>query len=306
MLRRLILAAILANIPASAAMWPDKLGGFDRKSVATVEQTQPDQEEYGRDTAEEADYGSFKVTGIRYKDSTGAYAAALAAKDHPLQVGNYLVACSGKCPKNLAALAEALPRVSHAPLPVLASYLPARRMIAGSERYIMGPLSLHENLPQIGTSTVALDFGTEGEAAKYRLAKGEATLAVFSYPTLEMARQQTPAYEKIPGVLVKRTGSLVALVAPANPSQPPDPAEAQKLLSEVNYQASVSWNEPLPLVVKPETAAQMILGIITLAGIVLGFCLVSGLTFGAIRIVARKFGYSGADGSMTTLHLSGK
>ncbi|HEX6896820.1 MAG TPA: hypothetical protein VF146_16190 [Bryobacteraceae bacterium] len=306
MLRILILAVLLATIPASAALWPDRLGAYERQSATTIDPAQPDPQEYGREAAEAADYGVFKVTAVRYRDSTGAYAASLESSDHPLQAGNYLITCSGKCPKDLAALAQALPRMSHSPLPVLGTYLPAKGMIRGSERYIMGPVSLHENLPQISTSAVALDFGTEGEAAKYRLAKNEATLAVFSYPTMEMARQQAPAYEKIPGVLVKRTGSLVALVAPANTGQELDRAEGERLLSQVNYQASISWNEPLPLVVKPETAAQMILGIITLAGIVLGFCLVSGLAFGAIRVVARKFGYSGADGSMTTLHLGGK
>ena len=48
------------------------------------------------------------------------------------------------------------------------------------------------------------------------------------------------------------------------------------------------------------------LGILTLAGIVLGFCLASGLAFGAIRVMARRFGYSDAGITLTTLHLSDK
>ena len=305
MLRSLVLAAILASIPAAAAMWPDKLGTYERMSASELhDQAGPD--EYGREAAEEADYGVFKVTGIRFKDSTGAYAASLEMHDRPIQVGNYLITCSGRCPKNLAALADALPRISHLPVSVLKSYLPAKNMVPKSEHYIMGPIGLHSDLPQVSESAVALQFGAEGAVARYRVGKGEATLAIFSYPTLEMARQQAPAYEKIPGVVVKRTGALVALVAPLTLGQAVDANDAQKLLSQVNYQASFSWNEPLPIVVKPQTAAQMVLGIITLAGIVLGFCLASGLAFGAIRVVARRFGYSGADESMTTLHLGGK
>src|SRR5579863_280943 len=239
MLRRLILTSFLAFIPAGAAMWPDKLGTFERQSEGELHaQSVPD--EYGREASEEADYGAFKVSGVRFKDSTGAYAASLEIRDRPLQVGNYLITCSGKCPKNLAALADALPRLSHLPVSVLKSYLPAKNMVPRSERYIMGPAGLHNDLPQISESAVALQFGAEGAVARYRLAKGEATLAIFSYPTLEMARQQAPAYEKTLGVVVKRSGALVALVAPAIAGKAVDAAEARKLLDQVNYQASFS------------------------------------------------------------------
>ena len=286
-------------------MWPDMLGTYERKSAAELhDQAVPD--EYGRAAAEQADYGTFKVTGIRYRDTTGAFAASLEMRDKPLLAGNYLITCSGKCPKDLAKLADTLPRMSHTPVSVLPNYLPARNRVPDSERYIMGPIGLHDDLPQISESAVNLEFGAEGAVARYRLPKSEATLAIFSYPTLEMARQQAPAYEKIPGVLVKRSGSLVALVAPATAGKAVDAADARKLLAQINYQADFSWNEPLPIVVKPETTAQMILAIITLAGIVLGFCVASGVAFGLLRIIARKFGYSGADEGLTTLSLSGK
>jgi hypothetical protein len=304
--RKLVFALLLAALPAPAAIWPDKLGTFERKSASELVSQSSLAEEYGREGGEQADYGQFQVMAVRYKDSTGAYAASLEEHNHPLQVGNYLVTCSGTCPPNLAALADKLPRMVHAPLPVLQGYFPPKNQVPASARYIMGPGGLHDNLPQISSGAVGLDFGTEGQVARYRLGNGEAALAIFSYPTLEMARQQAPVYERIAGVQVKRTGALVALVAPAPGAQPIDPADAKKLLSEVNYQASVAWNEPLPLVIKPETAADMMLGIMTLAGIVVGFCLVSGLVFAGTKLVAKRFGYSGADGSMTTLHLGGK
>jgi len=292
---------------AGAAIWPQQLGPYERKALRPFVVTDRTlQDEYGEEGGEEADYGSFHVLADRFKDTTGAYAASLEMRDRPLRVGNYLFTCSGKCPKDLATLVKALPRLTQAPVSVLKDYLPAKGMLPNSERYIMGPVSLHKDLPQISESAVALQFGAEGAVARYRLPKGEVTLAIFSYPTLEMARQQAPAYEKTPGVIVKRSGALVALVAPATADKAVDPAEAQKLLAQINYQASFSWNEPLPIVVKPQTAAQMVLGIITLAGIVLGFCLASGLAFGAIRVIARKFGYSSADESLTTLSLSGK
>ncbi len=304
MLRSLVLALIFGSC-AGAAIWPDKLGPYERKSASELhDQSAPD--EYGREAAEEADYGAFKVTGIRYKDPTGAFAASLETSDRPLRVGNYLIACSGKCPKDLATLAGSLPRLSEASVSVIKDYLPRKGMVPNSERYIMGPVGLHDDLPQISESAVALQFGAEAAVARYRQPKGEVTLAIFSYPTLEMARQQAPAYEKTPGIVVKRSGALVALVAPATADRAVDPAEAKKLLAQINYQASFSWNEPLPIVIKPETAGQMILGIMTLAGLVLGFCVASGLAFGAMRVIARKFGYLSAGESLTTLSLSGK
>jgi len=263
-------------------------------------------DEYGWEGFDQANYGPFWVLAQRFKDTTGAYAASLEDKDSQ-RVGNYLIQCSGTCPKDLAELADkGLPHVSHTPVPILSSYFPQKDLIQSSERYIMGPEGLEKYLPQISSGAVRLELGAEGQVARYHFGKGEATLAIFAYPTLEMARDQAPVYGRIPGVEVKRTGSLVALVAPAPGTQQVDAADAKKLLGQVNYQASVAWNEPLPLVVKPETAAEMILGILTLAGIVLGFCLVSGLVFAGVRLIARRFGYSGAEGSMTTLHLGGK
>jgi hypothetical protein len=298
MLRSLVLITIFAAC-ASAAIWPERLGSYERKSV---KQTQVTSDENGREAAEDADYGSFQVTATRYKDSTGAYAAWLESSGKAIQVGNYVVTCSGKCPKNLAELADSgLPAVSHAPLPILGNYLPSRNQIPHSERYILGPQSLKQNAPQIPESAVAFQFGTEGETAHYRILQNEATVALFSYPTPQIARGQVPQFQAIPGAAVKRTGPLVAVFLGAS-----DPAEANTVLGQINYQASVTMNEPLPLVLTPQSTAQMILAIISLAGIVLAFCLVSGLLFGALRVIGRKFGYTDAGIAMTTLHLSDK
>jgi len=299
---RSLILAILFAASACAAIWPEHLGTYDRRSV---EASQVPTDENGREASEQADYGRFQVSATLYKDSTGAYAAWLEAEEKPLQVGNYLISCTGNCPKNLAELAEALPRISHAPLPALGSYFPTKNLVPHSQRYILGPAGLAQNAPQIPESAVAFQFGTEGEIARYRVLrnepKSEALVAIFSYPTPQIARQQASAFEKIAGAAVKRTGPLVAVVLGA-----PDQAAAERLLGQINYEASVTINEPMPLVLRPETAAQMLLSIITLAGIVLAFCLASGLLFGGVRVIARRFGYTDAGTAMTTLHLSDK
>jgi hypothetical protein len=302
MLRSLILATLFIA-SAGAAIWPDHLGKFERKSAKLVaSQPSTSANEYGQEEAEEAGYGPFVVTAQRFKDSTGAYAAALEMREAPIQVGNYLITCSGNCPKNLASLVGALPKMSHAALPTLRNYLPSKNLVAHSERYILGPVGLQAAAPQIPVAAVNFEFAPEAGLARYRTPSGEAILAVFSYPNMQMARQQAVMLEKLPDAAVKRTGPLVALVL-----APGGHAAAAQLLGQIDYKATVSSDDQqIPLVIRPQTAAQMVLGILALAGIVLGFCLLSGLAFGAARVVARRFGYSDAGTAMTTLHLGDK
>jgi hypothetical protein len=283
-------------------MWPDQLGQYQRKSTSALD-PQPDEttwQDYGFDRGERADYGPFRVAAFRFQDTTGAYAASLELNG--VRVGNYLVQCEGKCPKNLPQLADAsLPQISHAAIPTLDTYLPSKGLLPRSARYILGPWTLRE-APGVPASAVNFDFGTEGEVARYRTPAGTITLAIFSFPLPSMARQQLPQFQKISGSYVKRTGPLIAVAI--GPS-----AASLKLLENVNYQGAVQENErpPVkPLEITPQTAGQMVLAIISLAALLLGFCLLSGLAVGGTLRIARRFGYSAAEGSLITLHLEGK
>jgi hypothetical protein len=261
-------------------------------------------DEYGFVGTENYDHGQFKITAQRFKDVTGAYAASLEpANKNSSRVGNYLVSCEGKCPKDLESVADAsLPHVSHGSLPTLSSYFPSKNLIARSQRYILGPVGLEANAPEIPASAVNFDVGTEGEIGHYRTSNGDVTLGVFSFPTPSFARQQLPQIEKIPDATVKRTGPLVVVAVGAREAN-------RQPLTAISYQGVVSENETppaKPLELKPESTGQMVLAIFALAGIALAFCLVSGLAVGAILRLARRFGYSAAEGSLITLHLEGK
>jgi hypothetical protein len=307
---RLLVALLIAfSTAASAAVWPEQWGDSHliNSGPADVTTNREIWNEYGLQSTEKADYGPFRATAYRFKDTTGAFAAAQwlqAAEPNTTTYGNYVIACSGKCPP-IAQFKERFaankpPALSRAAYPVLDTYFPAKNLIARSERYIYGPVALAQFEPRIPSSAAAFDFSTEAQIGKYRTPNGEATLAIFSYPTPMMARQQVPQFEKLPGAAVKRTGALVAVVFSSSSQT------AAALLSQINYQASISMDQVPPLVLKPESAANMLLAIISLAGVVLAFCVLSGLAFGLIRVLARKFGYSYADDSMTTLHLADK
>ncbi len=137
---------------------------------------------------------------------------------------------------------------------MLGSYFPPKNLVPRSERYILGPAGLRHNAPHIPESAVAFHFGTEGEVARYSVLqnepKDEANIVIFSFPTPQMARQQVPEFQEIPGASVKRTGPLVAVVLGL-----PDRAAAGQLLNQINYEASVTGNESMPLILRPETAA---------------------------------------------------
>ena len=260
--------------------------------------------EYGFESSQVLDRGTFQLTAQRFKDVTGAYAASLdPANQGAIRVGNYLVSCAGKCPKNVAELAGAsLQHVSHGAIPTLSTYFPAKGLLARSQRYILGPVGLKTGAPDIPAAAVNFDFGTEGQIAHYRTPAGAVTLAVFSFPLPSMARQQLPQFQNITGATAKRTGPLIALAIGPK-------AASEKLLAVVNYQGVVEENQKppdKPLELKPESAGKMLIAIFTLAGLLLLFCLLSGLAVGGILHLARKFGYSAAEGSLITLHIEGE
>src|SRR5438552_12882816 len=101
---RLLIALLIPLGPVlNAAIWPEQFGDSHRISAAPVDVTTNRElwKEYGLQTAERADYGGFRATAYRFKDTTGAFAAAqwLEASDPSATTfGNYVIVCGGKCP----------------------------------------------------------------------------------------------------------------------------------------------------------------------------------------------------------------
>ena len=76
----------------------------------------------------------------------------------------------------------------------------------------------------------------------------------------------------------KRTGPIV-VIATGTISQ----GEARSLLSAVNYEADVTWNENT-FQGKKNNLANLLLNVFLLCGILIVFAAVAGLAFGGIRI----------------------
>ncbi|MFN0165577.1 MAG: hypothetical protein ACKV22_04020 [Bryobacteraceae bacterium] len=259
---------------------------------------------------------TFTLTAWRLHDSTAAFAvfqwqtppgaqipdpARTLAHFPPAglfaAVGNYLIRIDGlrPPPDELDQMADRFPRLEGGPPPVLASYLPAGSLVPSSRRYVIGPEGLAAFEPRISPSQAAFHLGSEAQFGNYQTPKGELRLGIFSYPTPQLARERIAELSRLPDVIVKRSGSLVALVL-----SPPDHDEAEKLLAKIRFQGQITWAERPPT--RRDNVGDLIVNIFILIGILLGFSLVSGLAFGGIRSLLR-FGRQAED-AMITLHLS--
>jgi hypothetical protein len=312
---------------APAAILPDKFGDFERSAVRPAPVPDPQLwEEFGLQESEQATYTqaqqSFVLTAYRLADSTGAYAAFQwqrpeGAKPSPVAElsagtgdrtvvarGNYLLIFDGYQPsrENLDMTFFGLPRLETSPLPTLATYFPSSGMVQGSERHILGPLSLERFEPRISAPAVAFNMAAEGQVASFRDSEGrESRMALFYYPTPHIARDRAPEFEKIPGATVKRTGPLVAILFSG------DPEYAQRLLSQVRYNSSLSWSEYVPNKAD-HNIGDLVVNSFVLAGFFLGFGILSGLLYSGVRILYRRASGQSDTGedTMTVLHLGDK
>ena len=297
MLRRSVIIACIGFVSLSGAIW------HGAKSAAPV--SPPGNplvwKEFGLKEAERADFGSRQVTAYLMQDVTGAVAAGewlVGSDPTTTQIGRLVLTCSGHCSAALVEFQRFLPGTTGGAGPSLPAYLPQRDQIKGTERYILGPISLAEFATVIPEGAVGFQFSPEADLIHYRTRAGEATLAVFSYPTPQIARQQADAFRKLNGAFVKRTGPLVAIATGIS-----DQNAAWDLLNQVNYEAEVTMNEAAKRN-QAKSIANMVLSIFALAGILIVFCFLSGVLFAGGRVMLRRFGLLNAGDAVIALHLS--
>src|SRR4051812_13917659 len=230
MLRRklvtLISLSIAVGAAANAELLPERFGNYTRGDIQPVTLSdRPVWDEYGLDKAEQATYKSganqLVMTAYRLKDPTGALAAfewvrpaevtALKLSEYSaghgnntlVQLGNYLLSFQGgrPTPTDLKQILVFIPKYDQSSLPALRTHVPATHLIPNSERYVLGPASLEKFESRIPPSLAAFHMGAEAQLARYKTKHGESQLAIFSYPTPQMARERLDAFQKLPGVV---------------------------------------------------------------------------------------------------------
>ncbi len=317
------LFAIVFLLPAlaAAAILPDAIGQYHKTSSAQAAVSdRPLWDEYGLKETETASYengaGRFTATAWRMADTTGALAAfewqrdskaapskvaglAAETQDSLLLVhGNYLLSFNGYKPSvpELDAVASGLRNVDTTALPTLPGFFPTADLAPNSERYITGPVALRKFYPGISPSVAGFHVSAEAEVGAFRGVKGEMSLAIFSYPTPQIAMQKIGEFQKIPGAVAKRSGPLVAVIL-----SPPDPDAAEQLLAQVRYEASVTRSEYVPTA--RDNIGNLVINAFVLIGILLAFALVSGFFMGGFRALMRRARKGEEPEAMILLHL---
>jgi hypothetical protein len=257
------------------------------------------------------------VRAARFNDASGAYGAFTFYKDADMQTekigdqgasnnlhvlfyrGDVLIEAkfdriTAMSAAELRELAAGLPPTpeSAAKLPIFASYLPKESYVRHTAKYVVGPAGLQSVNSPLPASVVDFGRGAEVVLGRYSTTAGLATLTMIAYPTPQIAGERLRAIEEalVPGSskdpdhqpFVKRTGPLVVLV-----TGDASPAEARSLLTAVNYEADVTWNENTYLS-KKDNVGNLIIAALTLCGILILIALAVGFAFGGVRVLLQR------------------
>ncbi len=276
--------------------------------------------EYGLVHSDTTHRGNQTVTSYQLKDLTGAVAAfewqrspnaktcqlATFCSQDPQRTtisdANYVVTFEGRAPTQaeVEETLKSLPDKHATSLPAILSFLPKEGRVPNSARYILGPASLNAFAPELASAKPGFDEGAEAQVATYQIKGGNpAKLALFYYPTPEMARIHTVSFRQAVGTHVKRSAVLVAAVFGSASDE-----QADTLLSRVQYEAKITWNEvPPPSPMKP--LYRLLVDIIYISVLLSVLCLAAGLVYAFIRIYRRRYGNLDSEEAMTTLNLTG-
>ncbi len=277
---------------------------------------------------------TLQVKAARFEDAAGAYAAftfyrqplmraedagTLAASLNERVLffsGNILVDVqfdhvTGMSGAQLRELAAHLPEAKGpvGALPTLPNHLPRKELVPQTARYLTGPEAY--SALNINLSPELIDFSKSPELLWARVngdAPGSAELLLVAYPTPHIAIDKLPAYEQLAPPFsggtsaAKRSGPIIALVR-GNISR----GDADRILSDVNYDANVTWNENAGQG-KRDNIGNVVVAALTLAAILFLISVGAGAVFGFGRIYlprfrARKTGETRDDGKMIRLDL---
>ena len=190
----------------------------------------------------------------------------------------------------LRELAGMLPAAKGAAenLPTLPEYLPKSEAVENSAKYVLGPQALLAAKVPVTAEQVDFSHDPEILIQDYSSKSGPLTLMLVQYPTPQIAAERLrvlqDAQQSSPNtLLVRRSGPLVDIVTGAVGSD-----EAQKLLTSVNYEAEVTWDQATSLS-KRDNIGNLILAIFALIGIILLISIIFGVFFGGIRVLAKRF-----------------
>ena len=255
------------------------------------------------------------VKAARFQDASGAFGAYTfyrTANMHHEEIGDQgsslgarvlffrdkilvdaiFTRLSGMSAAELRELSDSLPKTSgsESKLPDLVGYLPKQSYVNDSAKYITGPLALEKAASPLGSQLVDFSKGAEVVLGDYSVSNNTGKLMLIAYPTaqiatgeltrIEQAEQANQFQEQL--VAKRRTGRMLVL---ASGSIGQD--AAKDLVSAVNYDADVTWNQNTYHNPK-DNVGRVVLGGIILAAVIMGMLLVSSIAFGGFRVAIKR------------------
>jgi len=317
----------LAAFPCAAQqILPQSFAGWTRTgtpaiSVYPMKSEQPIMNEYGYLSSDSDRFArnseALEVAAHRMKDASGAYGlysflrtpdmARADVTEHSsmspgralILVGNLVLDVQGRDLRTHVAelrelIAAVQPHAQEGPLPTLWEHLPEKKIVEGSDRYVLGPQTLNQLFPGGLGDSMSFPAGAEAEIAHYRVEGRDVTLLLADFPTPQLAEDTLAALQKrfnvngsnaaanSPALFAKRSLTLVAIVSGA-PSQ----TEANTLLDQVHSGTVLTWNEP-SFQFKEPSIEVMIVGAFIGTGAICGFTLVASLAFGGFRLFIKR------------------
>lgn len=321
-------------LPSSFGAWAAS-GAATQVSPAQIDELAGDRgpvlREYGITAGERSEYanGSEKLTVTLYGmvDPSAAFGAFTFLRDpntasvsaaNPISyaaagrgrtllvVGNLLMDVATGEPQMAAGDVSALGRsvvgrADRRPYPPIAQFLPKAGLIAGSERYVLGPLALARVFPPgAANSADWAGFGSSAEAiaGRYRLAGngrgGEALLLLILYPTQQLAADRYGAMDKFfalnvdpslakgqPVMFGTRSSALIALLSGVESRE-----TAADFLGQIHYSSEVTWDAPTHDLTDPSIST-IVVGAIVDTGAIMLLVLAASLGFGGFRLLAK-------------------
>ena len=190
---------------------------------------------------------------------------------------NYLLVFDGYKPKfgELEPLLQNLPKLDSSPIPSLSENLPASGLVPNSQRYVVGPVGLEDFYPGIPAGVAGFHLGSEAQIGTFHPDGGEMKLAIFSYPTPNIARERLAEMQKLPGAMAKRSGPLVAVIL-CLPMRTTLRGCSRKFGTRPRFPGASMYHPGR------DNIGDLIVNAFTLIGVLLAFATVAGLAFGGL------------------------
>ena len=307
---------------------PDSFGGWTLSAKAKISKSAADADptdapllkEYGFTDFEGATYTrddgrQLTIKAARFDDASGAYGAFTFYKSPEMlnekigdqgyslnnrvlfYRGNVLIDAvfqklSAMSAAELRELSDDLPRPqgTSGNLPGLPRYLPKDSYIKNTSRYVVGPVALEKVEAPLPARLVDFSKGAEVVLGDYNFSGTPATLILIGYPTPQIATAQLKTIEDAEQahqlgnltISARRTGPIVAVL-----NGPVSQGDAKSFLGQINYDADVTWNQNTYFT-RRDNVANLIVGVIILAGIICGLAVIAGLAFGGFRVLIKR------------------